>query len=214
MTIRHLLLLLIPFAVCACAHAPPGSSPAPNSIKEDLAMTTTATAGDAEQGGASLNQTLTAEQGLLRLLDLIRSSKSTENFTPKRLNEVMGVRVEYARGGVDRYGAGGQLTEQWSYGFNVEKTAARGTRFEFSFNENVPGSSPPMTDICQIDFDRFTAELEAMGFTRQRYYGSHGSFMKDLFDRPGMRVQVYPRGERDWTPERDSGRVCVQMVLI
>ena len=214
MTIRHLLLLLIPFAVCACAHAPPGSSPAPNSIKEDLAMTTTATAGDAGQGGASLNQTLTAEQGLLRLLDLIRSSKSTEDFTPERLNEVMGVRVEYARGGVDRYGAGGQLTEQWSYGFNVEKTAARGPRFEFSFNENVPGSSPQMTDICQIDFDRFTAELEAMGFTRQRYYGSHGSFMKDLFDRPGMRVQVYPRGERGWTPERDSGRVCVQMVLI
>ena len=71
-----------------------------------------------------------------------------------------------------------------------------------------------MTDICQIDFDRFTAELEEMGFTRQRYYGSHGGFMKDWFDRPGMRVEVYPRGERVWTPERDSGRACVQMVLI
>lgn len=176
-------------------------------------MTTTATAGDAEQGGASLNQALTAEQGLLRLLDLIRSSKGTEDFTPERLSEVMGVRIEYARDGTDRYGAGGRLTEQWNYGFGVEKTVARGTRFDFSFNENPPGSSPPMTDICQIDFDRFTAELEAMGFTRQRSYGSHGSVMNDFFDRPGMRVLVYPRGEANEPLEKISHN-CVQMVLI
>ena len=160
-----------------------------------------------------MNQILTAEQGLLRLLELIRSSKSTEDFTPERLNEVMGVRVEYARDGADRYGTGGRLTEQWNYGFGVEKTAARGTRFEFTFNENPPGSSPPMTDICQIDFDRFTGELEAMGFSRQRSYGSHGSVMNDFFDRPGMRVLVYPRGEANELLEKISHN-CVQMVLI
>ena len=176
-------------------------------------MTTKAAAGNADQGGPPLGSALTAEQGLLRLLELIRSSKSTQDFTPERLNEVMGVRIEYARDGTDRYGAGEQLTEQWSYGFSVEKTAVRGTRFEFSFNENPPGSSPPMTDICQIDFDRFTAELEAIGFTRQRSYGPHGSFKNDFFDRPEMRVSVYPDGEADEPIEKIS-HWCVKTVLI
>jgi hypothetical protein len=205
--------MLSALALCACAHVSADSNQTSNSVKEKPVMTTTAAAGDVDQGGTPPIPALTAEQGLLRLLELIRSSKGTQDFTPERLNEVMGVRVEYADDGADRYGTGGQLTEQWSYGFGVEKTAARGMRFEFSFNENVPGSSPPMTEICQIDFDRFTAELEAMGFTRQRSYGSHGSVMNDFFDRPGMRVSVYPRGEANEPPEKIS-HSCVQMVLI
>ena len=177
-------------------------------------MTTTAAAGNADQGGTTpLSPALTAEQGLLRLLELIRTSKGTQDFTPERLNEVMGVRIEYARDGADRYGAGEQLTEQWSYGFSVEKTAARGTRFEFSFNENPPGSSPPMTDICQIDFDRFTSELETMGFMRQHNYAEHGRLMSDWFDRPGMRVEVYPRGEANEPLEKISHN-CVKTIFI
>ncbi len=176
-------------------------------------MTTTSQAGGTGQDSAAITPKISAEQMLLRLLELIRSSKSAADFTPEHLEETMGVPIEYARDGSGRYGFGEAVTAEWNHGFEADLEPRAGARFNFSF-DSAPGTYPPMTDICQVDFDKFTAALEEMGFTRQRYYGEHGRFIKDWFDNANMRVEVYPRGERVWTPEKDSGRACVQMVLI
>lgn len=176
-------------------------------------MITTDETGNAGDDSRSVHPKLNAEQILLRLLELIRSSKSVEDFTPEHLSRTMGVEIEYARDGSGRYGFGEAVTTEWSHGFEADMKRKSGARFMFSF-DSAPGSSPPMTDICQVDFDRFTAELEVMGFTRQHYYGEHGRFIKDWFDHPGgMRVEVYPRGEAN-EPVEKIGHRCVKMVLI
>ena len=176
-------------------------------------MTTAAETGEAGDDPMSIQSKLSAEQILLRLLELIRESDSVEDFTPEHLSRTMGVEIEYARDGSGRYGFGESVTTEWTHGFEADMKTKSGARFSFSF-DSAPGSSPPMTDICQVDFDRFTAELEAMGFTRQRYYGEHGRFIMDWFARPGgMRVEVYPRGEANEPVEKIRHR-CVKMVLI
>ena len=175
-------------------------------------MTTAAETGEAGDDSGSIHPRLDAEQVLLRLLELIRSSKSVEDFTQEHMKKIMG--VDFPIHAPGRYGFGEQLTSDWWYGMEMRNKVTHGARFSFSFN-STPGSSPPMTDICQVDFDRFTAELEVMGFARQRYHGEHGRFIMDWFDHPGgMRIEVYPRGEHDWTADRGSGRTCAKMVLI
>jgi hypothetical protein len=210
MITRKGIVLFCTLTLGVCARGTAGSGPHPDSV-ETPAVTSTGETGD---DPASIQPKLSAGQILLRLLELIRESDSVEDFTPEHLSRTMGVEIEYARDGSGRYGFGEAVTTEWNHGFEADLKTKSGARFSFSF-DSAPGSSPPMTDICQVDFDRFTAELEAMGFTRQRYYGEHGRFINDWFDRPGgMRVEVYPRGEHVWTAERGSGRTCVKMVLI
>jgi len=210
MSAHRAVVLLSTLALGACAHGQADSGRTFDSAKETTAVTTTAQTGDASQDSAAINPKLNAEQALLRLLELIRTSKSAADFTQEQLSKIMGIEIPaYAPG---RYGAGEQLTSDWWYGIDMRENPAQGARFNFSFN-TAPGTSPPMTDICQVDFDQFTAALEEMGFTRQRYYGEHGRFIKDWFERGNMRVEVYPRGEANEPIEKIS-RYCVQMVLI
>ncbi|GGA16686.1 hypothetical protein [Dyella nitratireducens] len=161
----------------------------------------------------SIRPLLNAEQALTRLLTLIRSSKSLEDFTPQRLREAMGTAINHAADRYERYGFGESITRQWSYGFGVDRSPNYGPRFEFSFNKNAPGASPPMTDICQIDFDQFKAELESMGFTSEPYYGEHGALINLSFTRPKLYIEVYPEGEANEPVEKINHR-CVKMVLI
>lgn len=168
---------------------------------------------------------LTAEQVLTSLLTLVRDSRSIKDFTPEKLHEVTGMTIEHAKDGSERYGFGEQLTPDWNYGFGVDKSLLQGPRFELSFNENPPGSSHPMTDICRIDFEKFASELESMGFTREPYYDAappappgqerlpHGSLLYWAFYRPELGIQVYPRGGAN-EPHEKINHACVQMVLI
>ncbi|WP_369935055.1 hypothetical protein [Xanthomonas tesorieronis] len=187
-------------------------------------MTSSAKPGAADQAATPSSPKLTAEQMLTRLLALIRTSKSVAEFTPQRLSEVMGVKMDYASDGSGRYGFGEQVAPDWMHGFEVNMRKAN-PGMEFSFDPKVPGTSPDMTSICQMDFDRFTGELEGMGFVRNSYYDSppqapfggeklsHGRLMYDSFERPGMWVQVYPRGEAS-EPQEKILHACVQMVLV
>ncbi|MCC4595817.1 hypothetical protein NRY95_01415 [Xanthomonas campestris pv. phormiicola] len=188
-------------------------------------MTSSATPGAADQAAAPSSPKLTAEQMLTRLLALIRTSKSVAEFTPQRLSEVMGVEVEYSEKGVERYGFGEKVSPEWTHGFEVN-TGKPYPRLDFGFNPIVRGASPDMQDICRLDFDQFASQLEAMGFTRQHNFDSppqpppgqpslpNGRLLYDYFDRPGMHVEVYPEGERVWTPGAGSGRSCVKMVIV
>ncbi|MBO9926890.1 hypothetical protein J7421_11415, partial [Xanthomonas phaseoli pv. dieffenbachiae] len=109
----------------------------------------------------------------------------------------MGQSVKHRDDGSERFGASGVLTRDWNYGFGVNKTEVKGAWFEFLFLPNPPEASPSMSDICQIDFEAFAAHLEKMGFSRQRNLVEDGRWMSDIFQRPGMRVELFPRGEAD-----------------
>ncbi|MEH6421399.1 hypothetical protein [Pseudomonas sp. CGJS7] len=153
---------------------------------------------------------LDAEQVLDRLLTLIRESERVEQFTAQRLSSAFGVTFSVFEPGY--WGFGEQLSPQWSYGMEMRDKTAIGSRFSFSFNA-APGATPPLEEICRIDYARFASALEAMGFKREPYYGEHGRFINDWFERPGMRIAVYPLGEAD-APGEKASRVCVKEVQI
>jgi hypothetical protein len=185
-----------------------------NFAQKTLTMTTPASSGVAEQRGAPLRPRLTAEQALGRLLELIRSSQHLDEFTPDRLREVMGTEISYAEDGANRYGFGEQIAAHWSYGFGVDKSASTGPHFQFDFNPVPPGTSPDMTDICQLDFEKFSTELESMGFTRAPSYGEHGRLMHYTFKRVKneiVEMTVHASTRREGTnSDGKSQRICMK----
>jgi hypothetical protein len=189
-----ILLLAACVALPACSHAPLSAS-----SKEEPTMTTAAPIASPK---------LDAPQALQRVLDLIDDSHALADLTPAHISQKLGIPMETARDGSARYGFGEAINAQWTYGVELDATAPDASRFEFAFNPSQ--ADAPMTPICQMDYDAFTARLEAMGFKRTPYNAEHGRFVKEWFDRPGLRVSVYPQGE---TAEAAAHR-CVRMVTI
>ncbi|MBT2749151.1 MULTISPECIES: hypothetical protein [unclassified Lysobacter] len=172
-------------------------------------MTTTPPA-DASSAAAPQ---LSAQPMLARLLELIRTTTRVEEFTPERLTQAMGVEVRRARDQSQRYGYGEALNAHWNQNFEVDLQRTIGARFNFSFDPAAPDADPPIAELCELDYPAFTARLEAMGFKRTPYHGEHGRFISDGFDRPGMRVAVYPQGDASASGQ-STGRRCVKRVQV
>ncbi|QWP76674.1 hypothetical protein J5226_24370 [Lysobacter sp. K5869] len=149
---------------------------------------------------------LDAEQVLTRLLGLIRETERVEQFTPQRLSAAFGVDFRVYEPGY--WGYGERLSPRWTYGMEMREKIAVGPRFAFSFN--AAAENAPAEEICAIDYRRFAAELEAMGFRREARHGEHGAFLADWFDRPGMRVIV----KQQRLASGDDARACVRDVSI
>lgn len=165
------------------------------------------TASAAEQ---TFSPRLDAEHALLRLLDLIRDSKSVEDIAPERLQKTFDLPFAEHSG---RLGFAEQLSRDWWSSYEWDPTRAYGKQFEFAFRPAQPDAYPTATDICAVDFERFAAELQAMGFARETYRGEHNRVIHERFERPGLTVTVYTRGESDASPEKIA-HACVQMVHI
>lgn len=158
----------------------------------------------------SLSPRLDAEQSLLRLLDLIRDSKTVADITPERLQATFGVPFGENDG---RFGFAEQLSNDWWTTLDLNPKRAYGTQFEFAFRPSRPDEYPAATEICAVDFDRFAAELHKQGFSRDTYRAEHNRVIHERFERPGLAVTVYTRGESDAAPEKVT-HACVQMVHI
>lgn len=202
MYVRHAMTLFAVLVLNACVHS--SAAPRPSqSAKEATEMT-------ASPDPRATAPTLDAEQALTRLLTLIRETRSVEEFSPQRLAAAFGVPVSVFEPGY--WGYGEQFSPDWSYSIEMREKIKIGPRFSFGFNSG-PGAPPPIDALCGLDYARFTAGLEAMGFDRKPYRGEYGRFINDWFERPGMRVAVYPIGEP--TPaDGTSSRICVKRVLI
>ncbi|RJS04130.1 hypothetical protein [Xanthomonas sp. CFBP 7698] len=204
MIARPLYALLATLALGACAHT--SATPAPATVTETSAMNSSSP--------TTVPPNKPTAEGLLgQLLVLIKGSQDISDFTPERLNSTMGQAVQFVKGDERRYRAFGPLTKDWSYGFGVDETKLDGRWFEFRFDRNVAGASPAMTEICRLDFDRFTQQLEQMGFARERNIVEDGRWMSDFFTRPGLRVEVFPRGEAA-EPQALVAHKCVEWVYI
>jgi len=214
-TIRHRLI-----ATLALLAAYPNLATA-TSVTQDppVAMETM------QMSSSDLRPTITAELALKRLLALIRTGKPVADFTPEWVGEMMGVPIVWAKNGSKRYGFGAPVTPRWMIGFGVDVSRiaiGEKPRFDLTFNPIPPSANPEMTDICQLDFDHFTAELEAMGYIRQPYYDSspppfmdeprlsHGRLMYEAFSGDGPCIEVYPQGQSN----AKANHNCVQMLFI
>ncbi|MDV2453543.1 hypothetical protein [Xanthomonas hortorum] len=204
MIARSLCALLATLALGACAHT--GATPGTATVTKTSAMSSSSPA-PVPPGKP------TAEDLLGLLLALVKGSHTISDFTRERLSSAMGQVVQLVKNDKRRYRAFGPLSKEWSYGFGVDETKLDGRWFEFRFDRNVALASPTMTEICRLDFDHFTQQLERMGFTRERNIVEDGRWMSDFFTRPGMRIEVFPRGEAV-EPQELVAHKCVEWVYI
>lgn len=206
-------------ALAACASTHGQTASVQNLVKETSTMTTSAIHGSAGQGGAPLHPKLTAEQVMTRLLELIRSSRYVSEFTPERLNKAMGVEFVTYRPGY--YAFGEQVTPAWWYSLEMDASKDDSSQFTLRFTpeDTENADRVAMTDVCEFDFDRLSAQLVSMGFSKNPYYVKGGRLLNYTFDRMRneileMRVDVYPQGEYVLDEQAGNSRVCVKMLYI
>ena len=164
------------------------------------------------QAPAPLPQsTRTAPELLQGLLDLFRASKSADDFTMDAVSKALGVPMQ--RFDANSFGAGATLTPEWDWSLEITVKPNRDApRLNFAFRPSPTlgsNAAPSMTDICQMDFDQFSKNLENMGFKRTPYYAEHGRHLKDIFNGEEMRIEIYPEGEASETIEAITHK-CVK----
>jgi len=189
------------FAAMATLGAGPllaASGQSKDHVKEKHAMTTSAA-----------TDSLSASQALQRTLELIRGSKSVADITPESMQGAFGVPVKKVD--PEEFGYGQRLPGNWAFSIMRQDVDGEG-RVDLNFDP-LPGTQAALKDICEPDFARFTAELETMGFARHSQHGEHNRWTYDAFERPGMRVEVYPEVEHADNGE-PTGPTCVKMVLV
>lgn len=200
-TIFQLLRIAIgATTLAACSAAPVALS----TNQESFSMSTSSNA-------AAPNEDPSAEFLLLRLIDLIKQSKSAKDFTPDRVAAVMQRPVTFFA--PDHFGYGGKLTSEWSYAFEIRDINSQNPRLDLDFIDTSPSRSSAATAICQVDFARFASALEQGGFARTTIYGEHGIVVYDRFDRPDLSIKVSSIGEAVSPPEK-ARHSCVQLVTI
>lgn len=199
--IRQILFSAIgTVAVFACSVSPTALS----STRESFSVPPSSNA-------AYPSQNLTAELLLLRLVDLIKQSRSIQDFTPERVSAVMQQPVTYFT--PDRFGYRGSLTRDWRFTLDVRTTDSVTERLDLDFIDRTPNRSASATDICQIDFDRFASEMANAGFSRTTINGEHGIVVYDRFDRPDLSIKVSSIGAAPPPPD-GALHICVQLVTI
>lgn len=155
--------------------------------------------------------TFTAEQLLLRLLDLIKSTNSADELTMERVSAAM--QQPALTFGPGHFGYGDRLTPEWGFGLEVNKAGAPESFLDLNFIDTTPEKRAGATDICKIDFDQFASELAAAGFIRETVWGEHGRVSYYHFSRPSLSIRVVTIGE-DSTPLDKITHDCVRRVTV
>jgi hypothetical protein len=195
------LLVALVASTCACAH----SSGIPGTTKEASTVATD------DRGEPAAPLKLDAPKALAKVLELIRTSKGIDDFTPGRISDVTGLRMNFD--GPDRFGAGEPLSNGWSYAFEMDRKTMNGAQFMFSFDPAVPDSWPSPSVTCGTGFEAFSAALEQMGFRKDVWYGEFGGILKYTFDNDLLHVDVMTMADGNPTPGK-AARTCVRMVIV
>jgi hypothetical protein len=199
--ILPILVALSAASLSACTHAPNGTG---TPIKENSPMST-------DRNTVALQTRLGAETALSKVLELLRDSKSIQDFTAEKIAGITGLAMQ--AGGSGRFTASETLTPDWWYSIEMVKATVNGPQFMFGFHPAKPGSTPSATPVCGMDFTAFSDQLESMGFSKQVRHGEHGRILSYQFYRSGLAVTVGTRGENEESDENVRHQ-CVSTVTI
>jgi len=153
---------------------------------------------------------LDAEQALSRLVELIRGTRAIGEISAENLHAAFGVPFNENGG---RFGFAEQLSADWWSSLEWDPTRSLGPQFSLTFVPVDPDRHAPATAICGLDFQRFATELQHAGFERETYRTEHSRVIHDRFQRDGLSVTVYIRGESDASPEKIA-HACIEMIHV
>ena len=138
---------------------------------------------------------LSAEEISLRVLKLIDSIKSKQDFSVEHIYSVIGIRLLPDSVQPKYSGFTQVITTEWWYGFTLNSDP-KDKKLIFSF-DTAAGVAEDVaaTPVCAFDFDHYVNALKTMGFEGSIVYGEHGRILNWDFYRNGINVQVSYRGE-------------------
>ena len=155
------------------------------------------------------NVKLTPEQLLLKTLKLMHETKSVDELTPDRLEEIYGVSVKKLSE-TRLYGLLEDISDSWWQEFSIVKSlSSKYFSIEFNHDPNISVNTFPE---CNITFEDFLSRAEKLGFTVQHQlrYGAVYEFTR--LNNGYLHVQVVPL-RREVGDEPQEGELnCLGMI--
>ena len=155
------------------------------------------------------NVKLTPEQLLLKTLKLMHETKSVDELTPDRLEEIYGVSVKKLSE-TRLYGLLEDISDSWWQEFSIVKSlSSKYFSIEFNHDPNISVNTFPE---CNITFEDFLSIAEKLGFTVQHQlrYGAVYEFTR--LNNGYLHVQVVPL-RREVGDEPQEGELnCIGMI--
>lgn len=155
------------------------------------------------------NVKLTPEQLLLKTLKLMHETKSVDELTPERLEEIYGVSVKKLSE-TRLYGLLEDISDSWWQEFSIVKSlSSKYFSIEFNHDPNISVNTFPE---CNITFEDFLSRAEKLGFTVQHQlrYGAVYEFTR--LNNGYLHVQVVPL-RREVGDEPQEGELnCIGMI--
>ena len=119
------------------------------------------------------NVKLTPEQLLLKTLKLMHETKSVDELTPEKLEEIYGVPVKKLSE-ARPYGSLEKILDSWWQEFSIVKSlGSKYFSIDFSHERNTSVSTFPE---CNITFVDFLSRAEKLGFTVQHQITHEGFY--------------------------------------
>ena len=156
------------------------------------------------------NVKLTPEQLLLKTLKLMHETKSVDELTPERLEEIYGISTKPTNDH-GSYGFTEDISKNWWQRIEFVKNIIGGKYFSIEFNHD-PNISVNTFPECNITFEDFLSRAEKLGFTVQHQlrYGAVYEFTR--LNNGYLHVQVVPL-RREVGDEPQEGELnCIGMI--
>ena len=154
---------------------------------------------------------LTPEQLLLKTLKLMQETKSVDELTPERLEEIYGVSVKKLSE-TRLYGLLEDISDSWWQEFSIVKSlSSKYFSIEFNHDPNISVNTFPE---CNITFEDFLSRAEKLGFTVQHQlrYGAVYEFTR--LNNGYLHVQVVPLRREAGDEPKEGEPNCVGMMSI
>ena len=159
------------------------------------------------------NVKLTPEQLLLKTLKLMHETKSVDELTPERLEEIYGISIKPTNDH-GSYGFTEDISKNWWQRIEFVKNIIGGKYLSILFNKEPNRLSANTFPECDITFEDFLSRAEKLGFTVQHQlrYGAVYEFttLKNSY----LNIRVIPLRREAGDEPKEGEPNCVGMMSI
>lgn len=155
---------------------------------------------------------MTQRQIMTRLLEMMSTAKSINDFSVERLSEIFN--VQFRTDISTEYYAGGKITKNWTYDLAKYKKSGY---FSLSFLPiGNPLKLPDMTEICDMGVDEFIEKAVAIGFTATPAYESGFVARQTGYTLTKDKIHINVIGRKEYIPTKGhpNPRKCITTINI
>ena len=156
----------------------------------------------------------TQRQLLTKLLEMMEIAHSEDDFTPERVSQFFGVKLDTQGFKEGEFSLSENLTPDWIYYFYRNRSGMYQGKLNFNlelrfYRESHPGAVElDMSEICEMNIEEFTRKAEALGYTSYPLFHREVRIPGVLLKRDNLKLRVYEaRHPSDTTSPRCIERI-------